>query len=103
MHEDIEASTIDTVAVFVVVVVVVVAAAADDDDYDNDDGEKEINQFITYYFSNTWRFATEIHLLKIHCLKNKVPHPNETHNMVHNRYSMHKLFKLLHVYDHVTK
>jgi len=65
INEDREASKIDTVVVVIVVVVAAAAAAADaDDDYDNDDGEKEFNQFITYYFSSTCRFATDIHLLR---------------------------------------
>ena len=98
MHEDTETWTIDTVAVFVV------AADADaaDDEYDNDDGEKEILHFIKYYFSSTCIFATDIHLLKLHCLKMKVPHSNEI-NTVHNKCSTHTLLELLHVYNYVTK
>jgi len=56
MHVDREVCTIDTV-----VVVVAPSVDADDGDYYNDDGEKEIVQFIKYYFSNTCRFATDIH------------------------------------------
>jgi hypothetical protein len=108
VHEDREAWTIDTVAVVVVVVVVVVVTAAvaatdADDDYDNDnDGEKQIIQFKKYYFSSTCRFATGFHLLIVRCLKNKVPNSNEI-NMAHSKCSMHTLFKLLRVYDYVTK
>jgi hypothetical protein len=82
-----EAWTIKTVSV-----AVVDAAAADDDNYDYDYGEKEIIQFKTYYFSSTCIFATDIHLSKVHCLKNKVPHSNKiyswcTTNVVSIRFS----------------
>jgi hypothetical protein len=75
MHEDKEACTIDSV-VFVVVVAAAAAAAAAADDDNDDYGEKEIVKFITYYFSSTCRFSTDIHLLKFQCLKNKVLHSN---------------------------
>jgi hypothetical protein len=64
---------------------------------------KALIRYVMTYACPSWEFATEMHLLKLQCLQNKVLHTNGNFPRRTSVRDMRVAFHVPYVYDYITK